>query len=238
MNIATKHLSPSENYPATELAKSGPKAVEQLKAAIRSGVPWHLALLESIGMWSMPDEVLKDRRYQYLILGEAFDWLLLAERLCVELDGIIPSDDREQLIFYGKLPEEVDPEVFRNALGYTKHQAFLNYWYGVVVEEALQLAVEEDVRKRQLARCYSDNEDLVEEAFTYLYGDTSTALWEEFCRKGSLRSRRTLALTNLKEFTYWLFKRRLSLSDPARIASDTKKGVQRLRELRGPRDLH
>ena len=223
--------------PATDLAEPVPAAAAHLKAAVRSGVPWHLALLESIGLWTLPEEVFQERTYQYLIRGEAFDWLLLAERLCAELDGIIPAEEREQLLFYGKLPEEVEPEVFRDGLGSTKHRAFLNYWYGVVVEEALQLAVEEDVRKRHLARCYSDSEDLVEEAFTHLYGDTRTTLFEEFRRQDKIPSRRSLALTDLKEFTYWLFKRRLSLWDPARVASDTKKGIRRLRQLRGPRDL-
>ena len=39
-------------------------------------------------------------------------------------------------------------------------------------------------------------------------------------------------LKESKEFTYWLFKYRLSKSDKARIASDTRKGLQQLELMR------
>ena len=152
--------------------EQAPEALLHLRAAVRAGVPWHQALLQAVGLWTAPEEVYQDRTYLYLIQGEAFDWLVLAERLCVELDGYIPAEDRELLLFQGKLPEEVTPENFKELLGANKYSGYLNYCYGIVVEEALQLAVEEEVRKRHRARGYSDSEDFVEEAFTLLYGDT------------------------------------------------------------------
>ena len=36
----------------------------------------------------------------------------------------------------------------------------------------------------------------------------------------------------MKEFTYCLFKRRVDMWDPARVASDTRKGLERLQKLR------
>jgi hypothetical protein len=36
-------------------------------------------------------------------------------------------------------------------------------------------------------------------------------------------------LTELKEFTYWLFKYRLRQSDKAKVASDTKKALGQLK---------
>ena len=39
-------------------------------------------------------EEYQGRTYQYLIQGEAFDWLVLAERLCCELDGVIPAEEK------------------------------------------------------------------------------------------------------------------------------------------------
>jgi hypothetical protein len=33
-------------------------------------------------------------------------------------------------------------------------------------------------------------------------------------------------------FTYWLFKRRVSRADPARVASDTRKGLRQLERIR------
>ena len=100
-----------------------------------------------------------------------------------------------------------------------------------MVEEALQLAVEEEVRKRHLALCYPDTEDLVEDAFNHLYGKPRSELLEEFRKYAHIPTRRALSLSDLKEFTYWLHKRRLNMWDPARVASDTKKGTRRLRQL-------
>ena len=219
-------------FPGTEespgLAQQTPEALLHLKNRVLSGTPWHQALLEAIGLWTQPQEDYQGRTYRYLIQGEAFDWLVLAERLCAELDGMIPVEETERLLFYGKFPETVEPEVFRDLLGANKHRAYLNYWYGVVVEEALQLSVEEDVRKRHIARCYSDSEDLIEEAFAHLYEASKADLIEEFRTGVHLRSRHPLSLSDTKEFTYWLHKRRIKIWDPARVASDTNKGIRRL----------
>ena len=50
--------------------------------------------------------------------------------------------------------------------------------------------------------------------------------------RGRARSVR-LTLAEWTEFTYWLFKLRVARSDSARTASDTRKGLGVLRELRG-----
>ena len=183
-------------------------------------------------MWTLPEEEFQGRHYSYLLQGEAFDWLLLAERLCRELDGIVPTEDKEQLLFNGSLPSEIRETDFRRLIGVNKHRGLLNYWYGVVVEEALQLAVEEEVRKQHLARCFSDSEELVEQAFIRIYEDTRANLLKEFLKEKGGPRRKSLSLSEVKEFTYRLFKRRLKIWDPARVASDTRKGLERLHKLR------
>ena len=80
------------------------------------------------------------RQFVYLIQGEAFDWLALAERLVLSCEDLIPSDDRENLLFDGVLPQDFDREQFKDLLGIDKYRAYLNYYYGIVVEEALHLA--------------------------------------------------------------------------------------------------
>ena len=40
------------------------------------------------------------------------------------------------------------------------------------------------------------------------------------------------SLDEYKTFTYWLFKRRISKSDPARLASDTRKGILILERIK------
>ena len=240
------------------LVKTEPEAVIHLRAAARAGVPWPQALLEAVALWTAPQEVHQGRTYRYLIQGEALDWLTLAERLCAELaphaevetsahgelveppaygepaeppQSVPTAAELEGLLFQGQLPETVTPEEFRERMGGNKYRAYLNYWYGVVVEEALQQAVEDEVRKRHRARCYPDNEDLVEEAFTHLYGSTRATLLKEYRQEAKIPQRAALSLADYKEFTYWLSKRRFNLWDPARVASDTRKGIRHLKQL-------
>lgn len=217
-----------QEVPTSGLAPPPSEALRHLKKALQERTPWHQALLETMGLWTLPREIYQDRTYQYLIGGEAFDWLLLAERLCPEMGTAVSGEEKERLLFHGHLPEPVTAEVFRDLLGVNKYRGHLNYWYGVVVEEALQLAVEEEVRKRQIARCYPDSEDLVEDAFSYIYTESRANLLEEYRRQAKISMRKALSLTDIKEFTYWLHKHRLNLWDPARVASDTTKGTRRL----------
>ena len=219
------------------LVETASEAVIHLRSAVRSGVPWTRALLEAVGLWTAPQEELQDRTYRYLIAGEALDWLTLAERLCPEIEDYIPPADLERLLFEGALPEDVTPEEFKDWMGGNKHRAYLNYWYGVVVEEALQQAVEDDVRKREKARCYPDHEEMVEEAFAHLYGKPRAELLKEFRQEPQIANHEPLSLADCKEFNYWLSKLRFNLWDPARVASDTRKGMRylnRLEQVPGP----
>ncbi len=217
--------------PATGLTEQVPEAVLHLRSAVRSETPWPQAILEAAALWTLPQEVHQGRSYQYLIQGEAFDWLVLAERLCAELSGYITNEEKERLLFRGIFPDGTKPEALQDLLGVNKYRAYLNYWYGVVVEEALQLSVEEGVRKRHLALCYADSEDLEEQAFVHLYGAPRAELLEEFREWAHVARRRTLSLADMKGFTYWLHKLRLKMWDPARVASDTKRGIRQLHLL-------
>ena len=213
---------------------AAPDAVLHFRAAVAAGLPWHRALLEAMALWTLPEESHDGRRYKYLLHGEAFDWLLLAERLCDAIDdaeGAVPAAAKERLLFTGRLPEPMEEDEFRDLIGVTKHRAYLNFHYGVVLEEALQLAAEEEARKRHMARCFADTEDLVEEAFRQLYQKSRSELLEEFRTGARMDRRRGMNLTDLKEFTYWLHKRRIDLWDPARVASDTRKAITRLEKL-------
>ena len=214
---------------------AAPDAVPHFRAAVAAGAPWHRALLEAMALWTLPEESYRGRRYKYLLQGEAFDWLLLAERLCDAIDdagGAVPAEAKERLLFTGRLPEPMEEDEFRDLIGVTKHRAYLNFHYGVVLEEALQLTAEEEARKRHMARCFTDTEDLVEDAFRQLYQKSRSELLEEFRTGARMDRRRGMNLTDLKEFTYWLHKRRINLWDPARVASDTRKAITRLEALR------
>ncbi len=215
-----------------ESGARAPDAATYFRRQLAEGAPWHRALLEAMGRWTLPEETWQGRRYRYILGREAFDWLLLAERLCVEAGESIPLEEVELLLFRGVLPEPVEIDEFRSLLGASKHQGYLNYHYGIVLEEALQLSAEEKIRKRHIARGYTDSEELVEDAFHHLYNDSRSNLMDEFRRSSGISRHSSLSLTDLKEFTYWLHKRRVNYWDPARVASDTRLAICRLAALR------
>ena len=225
--VAVIPIFPDEHNPREHITEASAYFREQLEAV----APWHRALLEAMGMWTLPEEIWRGRRYKYIVGREAFDWLLLAERLCAEVQDAIPTEELEMLLFHGVLPEPIEGDELRSLLGASKHQGYLNYHYGIVLEEALQLAAEESSRKRHTSLGYSDSEELVEDAFRHLYNDSRSNLLAEFRRTAGLAQRRSLSLTDLKEFTYWLHKKRVNYWDPARVASDTRLAIRRLEAL-------
>ena len=213
--------------PSNEGGKNAADTVAYFRQQLTAGAPWHRVLLEAMGRWTLPEEQWNGRRCKYIIGREAFDWLLLAERLCAEALDAIPAEELEMLLFHGILPEPIEGDELRRLIGPSKHQGYLNYHYGVVLEEALQLAAEEKIRKHHTAKGYSDSEDLMEDAFRHLYNDSRSNLLEEFRKHVDADRRRGLSLTDLKEFTYWLHKKRVNYWDPARVASDTRVAIRR-----------
>jgi hypothetical protein len=203
----------------------------ELRQAVQDGRPWFIALLQAIAQWPLPEETVGERHYRYLVGGEAFDWLLLAERLCEAPDGLLPPEEQEALLFFGRPPLDITEEEFRRLIGYAKYRAHLNYLYGVIVEEVLQLVVEDDLRKDQLSRAWEKHLPPEAEAFQHIYGRGQQELLREFRQERRLSEAEDLSLAEAQEFTYWLFKRRLRWCDPARVASDTRRALAKLRHL-------
>ena len=217
--------------PSNEGGQNATETVAYFRQRLAAGESWHRAMLEAMGRWTLPEEQWNGRRCKYIVGREAFDWLLLAERLCMTAPDAIPVEELEMLLFHGILPEPVEGDELRRLLGPSKHQGYLNYHYGVVLEEALQLAAEEKIRKHHTAKGYTDSEELMEDAFRHLYNDSRSNLLEEFRKHAVADRRRGLSLTDLKEFTYWLHKKRVNYWDPARVASDTRVAIRRYQAL-------
>jgi hypothetical protein len=207
---------------------SDSEAIRHFREAIANGKHWYIALLEAIGRWNVAEESYNSRDYRYLIANEAFDWLLLAERLLDEVHYLVPENEMIALLFRGKPPIDIPREEFCHLIGEAKYRAHLNYFYGVTVEEALLLAVEEEARKEQRARAFSEDNHLSEETYQRIYGASMTELLRRFRKEKGYPKRNSMELGELKEFTYWLFKYRLDNCDKARIASDTKKALKEL----------
>ena len=207
------------------------EAIAHLIGALERGVDWPTAVLEAMSIWRTATETVGERRNNYFVGGEAFDWMLMAERLCEAAGALIPDDEREALLFGGRFPESFDAERFKELLGAQKHSGFLNYYYGVVVEEALQLAVEREVHKRAVSNGNQYQGDFSEEAYFRIYRRSLTELLQDFCAEMDYINEGVISLSQCKEFLYWLFKYRMRISDKAKVASDTRKGIAQLREI-------
>ncbi len=216
--------------PFSQLTLTGDaEAVRHLEQAIISGKHWYIALLEAIGLWTTAEETHNGRTYCYLIDGEAFDWLLLAERLCEAVDSLLTDNERNDLLFHSRPPLNLTTDKFKELIGSTKYQQYLNYFYGITVEEALILAVRQEVRKERRTLGLNKEPDYDNEVYRRIYGATKTVLLKCFRREKGYRQLKSIGLTELKEFTYWLFKYRLKQCDKARVASDTKKALRQLK---------
>lgn len=202
--------------------------IKYMHDMLDAGDHWYLAVLKTMARWTLAEEVVGERRYRYLIGGEAFDWLLLAERLIDELAGDVGAAEREALLFNGRPPLELDEEEFQALIGTPKYQAYLNFLYGVVVEEGLQYAVEEEIAKEHHAQVWSAVHVDGAGVYQRVYGRSMEELRDEFQKERGLEQSEKIDFLDLKEFTYWLFKFRVRSGEGARVASDTRKGLAAL----------
>jgi hypothetical protein len=214
-----------------EVSHRDTQAIQALRNGIAEGRNWYVALLEAVRLWSSPGEDYAGRHYQYLVDNEAFDWLVLTERLVEELDGLIPEKERADLLFYGIPPIELSKDQFKNLIGASKYRAHLNYFYGILVERFLLLSVTEEIRKKKRVLGVNNDSGVVDEAYQRIYGATQSALLKQFRKERHYAQLRSIGLSELNEFTYWLFKYRIKTRDKSCVASDTRKALTKLQEL-------
>lgn len=207
-------------------AESGDqKAIAYLRDAVAGGEHWYRALLKAISLWTSTEEDYNGQHYTYLISGEAFDWLLLAERLTDEIHDLIPEAERVNLMFFDKPPIELSTDEFKKAIGAAKYRAYLNYLYGVLSEEALIMATTTEVRKDQQSLGLAMPNGEQDKAFLRIYESTESELLHMFRKEKKYAASKSITLTEMKEFLYWLFKYRVKRSDKSRVASDTRKAL-------------
>lgn len=207
------------------------ETILRMRQAVLDGQPWFEALLDAVGRWRIPEESIGNRHYRYLIGGEAFDWLLLAERLLDEMPDLVPPRERDDLLFANRWPEDVDNDEFADRLGAAKHSAHLNYLYGVLVEEALQLVVEEEIHKENRNRVVGQDSRVDETMFERVYSKSKDDLFAQFYEETGHLLGENIAYADWHELVYWLFKLRLRRQDKARIASDTRRGLAQLTRM-------
>lgn len=211
---------------------SNAQAIAHLKNALAQGRNWVTALLESMSLWTLAEEVYQEHHNRYLLDGEAFDWLLLAERLLAEVDGLVPEDEKRELLFSGDFSRSLTEEEVKSLLGPEKYSAYLNYWYGVIVEEAIIQSAKEEEQKRLHSGGISASFAITDGAFRRVYGQEREELHQQFREEKGYSESASFTATEAKEFTYWLFKYRLIHGEGERVASDTRKGILFLQKVR------
>jgi len=217
-----------------EAVAPGSEAIDHLLKTIAQGTPWHVALLEAVALWDVAEETNDGLLRRYLIAGEALDWMLVAERLCEAATAAIPAGEAEELLFYGRPLVDITQEQFKGLVGVARYRQYLNYFYGVTVEEALFCAVRGEVRKERWAAGFVRERDPTNEVYRRIYHATGGVLLRRFRKESDYPQRRSTGLLEMKEFSYWLFTYRLKNIDMARVASDTRKALDWLRDNRIP----
>ncbi len=200
-------------------------AIRYFRQELENGKHWYLALLETIKKWQSTEETYQGRYYRYLIDDSALDWMLLAERICDSVGNLIPEEEKQTLLLQNRPPLDITNDRFRELVGELRYSQYLNYYYGVTIERALILAVQEEVRKERRLAGLAQEEDNTGQAYLRVYGDTEENLLAKFRKQKHYRRLKSIRLDELKEFTYWLFQFRVRHSEKPRVASDTKKAL-------------
>ena len=180
-----------------------------------------LARIDPLDLSSLPESVI-ERTHR--VFGED----VTPEQSVVRMLHDVRLKGDAAVSQYAKLLDGVDLEDFRIGDGELEAARSL---VSIELREALQLAAEEEVRKQHVSRSYPETDELTEESYIRLYQKPRSELLKTFQKETRKDRRRNLSLSDLKEFTYWLHKRRINLWVPARVASDTRKAIKRLELL-------
>lgn len=201
--------------------------LRRFDAELAGGAHWYPAALRACGHWRLATETYQGRRLTYLVASEALDLALLIDRIAGSRRDAVPRAERDELRFGGRPPMYVPAHEFVNALGATRYKAYLNHFYGIDVEEAVVHAVELEASKAHpLDRVSAD-------VYPLVYGHTLQELLATYRAERGRKDDGRVRWDHWKDFTYWCFRLRLRSQVPARIASDTRKGIALLQRLRG-----
>ena len=114
------------------------------------------------------------------------------------------------------------------------YDSIISFYYGVIVERSLIIDTQEKYYKKNIGAGIPPNENFCENVFTDLYNLTYSNLREDYNKNFSINQDNKLSnfLYDENKFTYWLFKIRILNSQPEKLASDTKRGLDRLMNVK------
>ena len=118
---------------------------------------------------------------------------------------------------------------FRQLIGFEKYTSYLSYFYGVLIERSILCYVERENYKKRISNGKS-TVNVLNVSYEHIYGFSFLHLYEEYCKKSAILNKNHYEHDD-ENFTYYCFKKRIQDSEPAKLASDTKKGTIFLQEL-------
>jgi len=207
------------------------ESMKYFKNSLSQGKEWVSELIKSMSLWTLEEEIYNGKHNKYLIDGEAFDWLLLARRLLDAIGDLVPTTEKNRLLLSEDISDLMSQDEFKNLLGPEKYSAYLNYWYGIVVEEAVIRSAEEEEGKGMPRSGKIGKARIRQKAYEKLYGLNQEELYNTFLSDKGYQKTPSFNVGIAKEFTYWLFKYRLVNSEGERVASDTRKGLLLLNKM-------
>ena len=207
------------------------ESMKYFRNSLSEGKEWVSELIKSMSFWDLEEEMYNSKHNKYLIDGEAFDWLLLARRILDGVGDLVPITEKNRLLLSDDISDLMSQSEFRNLLGPEKYSAYLNYWYGIVVEEAVIRSAEEEEAKGMPRSGKLGKARVRQKAYEKLYGLNQEELYNNFLSDKGYQKTPSFNVGIAKEFTYWLFKYRLVNSEGERVASDTRKGLLLLNKM-------
>ena len=178
------------------------ESMKYFKNSLYQGKEWVSELIKSMSLWTLEEEVYNSKNNKYLIDGEAFDWLLLARRLLDAIGDLVPTTEKNRLLLSEDISDLMSQDEFRNLLGPEKYSAYLNYWYGIVVEEAVIRSAEEEEGKGMPRSGKIGKARIRQKAYEKLYGLNQEELYNTFLSDKGYQKTPSFNVGIAKEFTY------------------------------------
>ena len=141
------------------------------------------SLLLACSKWSLSAEMVNGVYYEYVLAQEAFDLISLMNRLAIDCKGLIPAKDLSDAVFADEYELVSSGENLRGLLGPVKYNQYLNYFYGVLLEEILIFAIEDEVRKMYTSNGFRNVARETDIALTRLYGASERTLLDRYCQE-------------------------------------------------------
>lgn len=218
-------MKKKESDPIMQLITNEEKKIIEEYSNINS-INFKIQILSIIKNWKID----VNRNYDFFVNNEAFNWKRLAIYI---IDNLNLNREMYNLainwVLKPHLFATLSENNFKNLMGFEKYTSHLSYLYGIIIERCLITFVEQELHKRQIS--YGNFLKFkTDDTFKKIYGYSFDEMFEEFISNNKNKINNFYE-TDDENFTYWCFKKRVEVSEPSKLASDTKKGTMFLYKL-------